>query len=640
MDPLSFVQTRGTGARFNFNKPSGAVVVVEKSEHVDVRCVRDEDWYSVSVDEPLATPLPYEGLMSLISDEVGHHTARVQHRQGNEVLDEVAVSLHVLHVRVDVDADRDGVIGDNEDGKRNWVWGKGQRGAIVLVNNDRDTASLTVEQAEDSELTEMLVRPTGAPLPDGTDLVLAITPDEAAKLSLYREVEGGMELLLGVDPANQAAPPRSVSPSLGPEGARCFLEVHEYPGPFFEGLISFELRLREQGKPVGNDRALLRVAPWIMTPNTLPAAEVFACDTRAAQPSNERFLEELQQACDDVGVPLRIVPLDVNQNDRWIQDEVEFGFSESPTHVLPVVCDSPRDRELSHWAQLQVGPDFGHFQLGGSTPNSLDSFGNLEVSPPVTVRGREYPFGRIVFGGRAYGDYGPDTRQMMPELRRFLHAQKVQAPIELYTDWLVVGHVDEIVTFVPADNDKRFQTLLASPRKAEGILDRLMAEGHGDAVMFEGLRRGSGQSAEISVKELKDDRRFWEANARFQAIMDLNREMLIMELEVTEADVIEVPVLFWPEEGRTAAFFPDMVNHLVLGDVSIVPRPYGPKVDGEDVFEQALRQALPKRDVRFIDDWYSYHEMLGEVHCGTNTRRRPPEDMHWWWYRPEGAFDI
>ncbi|MGH2741074.1 MAG: protein-arginine deiminase domain-containing protein, partial [Thermoleophilaceae bacterium] len=388
------------------------------------------------------------------------------------------------------------------------------------------------------------------------------------------------------------------------------------------------------------------VAPWIMTPNTLPVEEVYTCDTRATEVPNEAFLLELEKICGSLQVPLRILSVDEHQGDRWIQDEVEFGFSESPTHILPVVCDSPRDRELDHWSRLQVGPDLGHFQLAGSRPNSLDSFGNLEVSPPVTVRGRHYPLGRIVFGGREYGDYGETTRQMMPELRRFLHAQKVQAPIEIYTDWLTVGHADEILSFVPAGNEKGFQLLLASPRKAQGVLDRLIAEGHGDAVMFEGLRRGSPEaaaSAEVGVKELRSDLLFWEANDIFQASMDLNREILLAELDIGEADVIELPVLFWPptpQDPRTAAFFPDMVNHLVVGEVSVVPRPYGPRVDDEDAFERAFRDALPHRDARFVDDWYAYHEQLGEVHCGTNARRRPPAHVHWWEHRPEGAFDI
>ena len=30
----------------------------------------------------------------------------------------------------------------------------------------------------------------------------------------------------------------------------------------------------------------------------------------------------------------------------------------------------------------------------------------------------------------------------------------------------------------------------------------------------------------------------------------------------------------------------------------------------------------------WIDDWYTYHLMLGEVHCGSNTRRTP---VSGWW---------
>ena len=646
MAELRIVQTRGTGARFEFNKRDGSIVLVEATEGLQVRYVENDAWAVLSPGSSVPAPLAFEGLMSVLATDPGAYTALIHHvDESDRVLDELSVALHVLHVRVDVDADRDRVIEDNEEGKRNWVWGKEQRGAIALVNNDRDTASLTETQAEDSELTEVLIRPTRTPLPPECELVLVVTRDEAARISIYRATDGGLELLLGVDPADPDAQPRTVSPPLSAGGVRCFLEAHAYPGPFFEGLLELELQLREGGRTIGNDRALVRVAPWIMTPNTFPVDEVYTCDTSETDVPNEAFLAALSEMCESLDVPLRIVAVDEHGGDRWIQDEVEFGFSESPTHVLPVVCDSPRDRGLNNWSRLQVGPDLGHFQLAGSTPNSLDSFGNLEVSPPVTVNDRHYPFGRIVFGGREYGDYGEETRQMMPELRRFLHAQKVQAPIEIYTDWLTVGHVDEIISFVPARTKQGFQLLLASPRKAQGVLDRLIEDGHGDVLMFEGLRRGdpdSGDPAEVGVQALRSQFPFWEANETFQASMDLNRELLMMELDIGEADVIELPVLFWPpgpQDPRTAAFFPDMVNHLVIGDVSVVPRPYGPRINGEDAFEQAFRAALPDRDVRFVDDWYAYHEQLGEVHCGTNARRRPPADIHWWEYRPEGAFD-
>lgn len=39
-------------------------------------------------------------------------------------------------------------------------------------------------------------------------------------------------------------------------------------------------------------------------------------------------------------------------------------------------------------------------------------------------------------------------------VRDFLYAQLVQAPVELYSDWLTVGHVDEFVTFVPVPGKK------------------------------------------------------------------------------------------------------------------------------------------------------------------------------------------
>lgn len=39
-------------------------------------------------------------------------------------------------------------------------------------------------------------------------------------------------------------------------------------------------------------------------------------------------------------------------------------------------------------------------------------------------------------------------------MRNFLHAQKVQPLVELFVDWLAVGHVDEFLSFVPAPDRK------------------------------------------------------------------------------------------------------------------------------------------------------------------------------------------
>lgn len=51
------------------------------------------------------------------------------------------------------------------------------------------------------------------------------------------------------------------------------------------------------------------------------------------------------------------------------------------------------------------GPDFGYVtrEPQGSSVSGLDSFGNLEVSPPVVANGKTYPLGRILIGGNLPG---------------------------------------------------------------------------------------------------------------------------------------------------------------------------------------------------------------------------------------------
>lgn len=58
-------------------------------------------------------------------------------------------------------------------------------------------------------------------------------------------------------------------------------------------------------------------------------------------------------------------------------------------------------------------------------------------------------------------------RRMSKAVRDFLYAQKVQAPVEVYSEWLTVGHVDEFITFVPAF-DKKVPVPRAIPAPAQG----------------------------------------------------------------------------------------------------------------------------------------------------------------------------
>lgn len=111
-------------------------------------------------------------------------------------------------------------------------------------------------------------------------------------------------------------------------------------------------------------------------------------------------------------------------------------------------------------------------------------------------------------------------------VRDFLYAQRVQPPVELFVDWLAVGHVDEFLSFVPAPDEKvrtvvtclslvsgsedelqgaglrpgnsggsvlstqGFRMLLASPSACFKLFQEKQKWGHGRALLFQGVVGG------------------------------------------------------------------------------------------------------------------------------------------------------
>ena len=313
----------------------------------------------------------------------------------------------LINIRVDVN--RDGQVGSSEPGQRNWVWGKNQPGAVLLVNNDRDPNELAPTPGSSSELSEVILDPIPSHALGANQTVhLYATENAARRFTVYRlEASETLERVLGADPTGNAAP-ISLSQPLSLDGQKLYVEANQFPDSFFEGLITLEIRVVENNRAVDFEQIIFRVAPWIMTPNTQRPLKVFTVrlTDSSKNTTNQRFLDDLRHACAKANVPLSIIEgadyaSSPRHQDRWIQDEIEFGYCQGASHMLPVVFDSPRDRALDRFPETELlGPDFGHFQIDGVGVNSLDSFGNLEVSPPVVVRGREYPFGRIVFGGK------------------------------------------------------------------------------------------------------------------------------------------------------------------------------------------------------------------------------------------------
>ncbi|XP_069467234.1 protein-arginine deiminase type-3-like isoform X2 [Ambystoma mexicanum] len=539
-------------------------------------------------------------------------------------------------VSLDVDTSRDGKVNLNRSEQASWTWGSKGQGAILLVNCDREEKCIcsggqdTFNTADLADMSVMYVTTKGPRAAFEThDVVLHITPAEADKVYVYHAI--ATESMIRLKHALGDEKLVYKVPLTSPQKNMFFVEGITFPDAGFSGLVSIGVTLMDSSVenipevPIFTRNVIFRMTPWIMTPNTLKPVEVFVCSTA----DNNTFLGELTELVKRAKCKLTICPKVENRGDRWMQDEMEFGYIEDPRKNFPVVLDSPRNRELDVFPfKCLLGPDFGYWTRepeDESEVNSLDSFGNLEVSPPVTVNGKEYPLGRIIFGGTLPTFYG---RRMTKVVRDFLYAQQVQSPVELYSDWLIVGHVDEFMTFVPAPSEKGFCLLLASPMACCTLFEEKLKDGHGDALMFKDL-----DTHQMTIKEILEDKYLIEQNTYVQGCIDWNRGILKKELGLEEKDIIDIPVLFYipPKDYRAVAFFPDMVNMIVLGKLLGIPKPFGPIINGKCCLEEKVCSLLEPLGLNctFIDDFSSYHENLGEVHCGTNVRREPFA-FKWW----------
>jgi protein-arginine deiminase len=531
-----------------------------------------------------------------------------------------------------VDSLRTGEVARDGDGRWQWEWGEGRRGAVVVCDPG---GGLRLER---SAPVVLALDPDLARAPDAPPVTLSLSSFAAPRVTLWYEGEHGPVPVVGA-----LAPPGALETGRidAVEELELRLTAHTFPDGGFDGLVEVIADLGDLGGD-DRDRAVLRVAPWVMPPNSRPAETLYVVHDVGW---NSEFVTVLGQACTQAGVAMRQVAGEFTEGDPWIQDEVEpghtWGPGQAPRHVI---VDGPRDRGLDPAVERVFGHDgvdVYSVPAHGGWQTSLDSFGNLEVSPPVTVAGVPYPLGRIVLGTTA-----PDAngRQAALAVRQFLNAQRVQAPIEIFTDWLAVGHVDEIVCFEPGAAGDDWTIQLASTTAFRALLEAWAAEGHAGAVLWEGKVRpdeetGEDGDAARTVQELLDDGTLWDFQASCQEALDTVRQQLKDGLAVDDSRIVDVPLIFESYNGAAVAHFPDMVNHIVVGSWSIVPDPFGPVVGGTDLLKDAYRKLAPHRSHVFVDDWYTYHLSLGEVHCGTNVLRTPDPGLQWWATRLPGLWD-
>uniref|UniRef100_A0A8U7NG10 Peptidyl arginine deiminase 2 n=1 Tax=Corvus moneduloides TaxID=1196302 RepID=A0A8U7NG10_CORMO len=538
-----------------------------------------------------------------------------------------------LRISLDVDADQDGVVEKNSPNKASWAWGPEGHGAILLVSCDKEFPFIPPSDCGHEQVfnREGTTAPQSAlcpafPLPPLRNLSREGTSPGTNPFFGQRYVQ-----VLGRRKLFHAVPYPGGAAELD-----FFVEGLRFPDETFSGLVSIHVSLLEplaEGiphSPIFTDTVVFRVAPWIMTPSTLAPVNLFVCSMK----DNYLFTKEIQTLAAKAGCKLKVCFGYINRGDRWMQDEIELGYTHAPHKSFPVVLDSPRERGMEQLPIKELlGPDFGyvHKEPLFEATASLDSFGNVEVSPPVSVAGKEYPLGRILIGSSFPA---PAGRRMTGLVRDFLYAQRVQAPVELYSDWLAVGNVNEFVTFVPTSDKKRFRMLLASPAACYRLFREKQKEGQGQATMFKGY--SGTDTKRVTINKVLSNDVLTQQNQYVQRCIDWNRDILKKELGLLEEDIIDLPALFkLDKQGKAVPYFPNTVTMIVLAKDLGIPKPFGPVAGGECCLERRIRALLEPLGLccRFLEDVASYHGSLGEVRCGTNVQRRPFA-FKWWHCTP------
>ena len=209
-----------------------------------------------------------------------------------------------------------------------------------------------------------------------------------------------------------------------------------------------------------------------------------------------------------------------------------------------------------------------------------------------------------------------------------LEDQKIQPPVYVDTSWLLVGHVDETISFVPADTERGWKLVMNDAQMAIDMFEDLSSQGYGDVVLFEGKQWQAGVSAEITIDEVLDDDDVMGESLASAAAVDDQVAIIKNVTGITEDEIIRIPYLHHTVSGYSVAYQPGTVNGILIDQENFMPpKPHGPKIDGKDVMEKQFEEAYATvgMNVRWVEDWDLYHRLLGEVHCGSNATREIPK---------------
>ncbi len=553
-----------------------------------------------------------------------------------------------------VDSNRDGVLdlaGDlDQIGEEAW---SADSGAIFLPNIDDDdeSCSLNLDALEAADCFDGADEVLDGPLDveDLAPLVLrSINAAEASEALLT--ITKGAEHIRLFDPETleQVSMPYSVTAEQLAGGVNLLVEGKDVArSTGWDGIVELTAELQWAEAPDNAelvDVVQMRVAPLLLRHHLDPATYVFSSELGVG--GDGAFTNDLVAATNASGIANGHLELPVQ--DQWAQDYLETGYVAMPKeggiHTIDVFIRSSNIevdrfgrgylREAGSVVYQLKGEDRAAMFAIDTDDHSLEwdtlnSFGNTETIPPHSYNGESYPVGRII-RGEAFGDRGDGG------MRGLFEAQRIQNPLWVSTGWLLVGHIDETISFVPANNARGWVMLVNDARLATEILATANNNNGGGLTMFQDKAwidfRGREVSAAVSLNEALNDPDIMSANA--EAIVEVDDQVLSIKQAtgLTDDEIVPVPFMHQDYNGSSTAYQPGMVNGLVPNASEFwAPDPHGPVVNGVDTMKAAFEERLAPFNIqiRWIEDWDMFHRLNGEVHCGSNVLRQHPT-TGWW----------
>lgn len=292
-------------------------------------------------------------------------------------------------------------------------------------------------------------------------------------------------------------------------------------------------------------------------------------------------------------------------NGSWRQDEGQFGYTrtgvgQSLQEYQSVILDTtpttitPYFKGLISTNRSWYGEERATLQRDG---------GNIDVSPPDA----QNPYGRLIVGDDLPIS-GVD----------FLEKQKIQGPIiKIDTQWLLVGHMDEMISIVPSGSS--YVALVADLTNAIGILNDYATYPTNDILpAYDGLSRSNLLAIYNSTSNAG-------AISQIQGYLDAASSNLSTQLGCS---IIRIPVAFDlnVETGACQSYLPNSVNAAVAkleeGTVKVgFPDPHF------QPFKTVIQNRVSGLPISGAWIWcFELNPYQGNAHCASNVDKEFPAE--------------